>query len=978
MRLLNAAWNRSARKASKLVNRSAWSPLEQLENRQLLALTGVVLTEFPRGSFDVTGQTTYDEVTDSFDIVASPISVRLSVLEGPIAILGGHGDVQIHAKINSAGQFVRGVTSADTPGQGTINAAGDDLIIRGDLDLDGSGTIEAGETGQVLLTGEMYAFGFQDSGGPTDAFDMRFVPTGGALMALIPAGRDIGIIITCETSTFTGSFAESFSGGAKGTFGPIQAPEASLAGTIYCDRDLSGSLTAGDVGIEGVAVTLSGINDIGQPVNFVTQTLANGTYSFTGLRPGTYTISEVSPAGTVEGTNTVGTANGVVLNEDAIGEIPLGNGVDGTGYNFGYICLGGISGTKYKDKTGNGLTGDDTPLAGTVIYLDLNNSGALDPSEPSQTTGADGSFAFSDLLPGTYTVREVVPTGFYQTFPTGNGTYSVGVTPGAVVTGRNFSNAEYGKIKGTKYLDITGNGLSSDDTGLGGTVIYIDADNDGKKDAGERWTTTASDGSYTFDNLLPGAYIVREVVPANYVRTFPTNSDKYNVTLTNGQCRENIVFANARGCDCWDVTNVQFSINNTKYVSDLRGNTDQGDVVTVTFTIPAGQGPERFTLVSYTAPSGVWDANVASQQMIFDVETGMFGPGTHTMTVTIPNCYYQIDFVCGYAIDQLGPVGSNIFYSAQKRLISADNDGNKACVDDAASLSGFVWLDDDNDGNYDSNEMPIAGAKITLTWTQSGSTKTVTEYTDQEGRYLFSNLSPSFTYKLTETQPSGYTDGKDKLGNSGGTLTNDAAANITLAANENASNYNFGERNVCDVIGSKNTATVAFWTSTAGQNLIKSFNGGSGALNLGMWLGENFANLFGSSAGASNMKGKSNSQVASALVSRASSNATKLEAEVFALALSVYATNSAWAGGTMAQSYGFTVNLAGSGLSLFAVGSNGSALGLPNNSSQTILAQLKGANNAASNGTIASGNNTVRTNLFNYFRSINAAGGITA
>lgn len=969
MRLTNAARNRSSRSfgskpAQRLKRRAEFSPLELLEQRQLLALIGTPLSEYPRGSFNVTGETTYTAATESFDIYASPTSLQLSAVDPQIPVLGVHGDVQIHAKISNTGALISGVP-------------GDDLVIRGDTDLDGDGVIEAGETGQVLLTGEIVAFGFLDTGSVTDAYDFRFVPTGGALLGLIPSGREIGMVVVSEHSTFAGSFTEDFSGGAKGNYAPIQAPQASLAGTIYCDRDQSGSLTAGDVGIEGVQVTLTGTNDIGQPVNVQTLTLADGTYSFTGLRPGTYTISEVSPAGTIEGANTVGSANGVVLNEDAIGEIPLGSGVDGTGYNFGYICLGGITGTKYKDKTGNGLTGDDTPLAGTVIYLDLNNSGALDPNEPSTTTGADGSFAFNSLTPGQYTVREEVPTGFYQTFPTGNGTYVVSVTPGAVIADRNFSNAEYGKIKGTKYLDITGNGLSNDDTGLGGTVIYIDADNDGQKDAGERWTTTASDGSYTFDNLLPGAYIVREVVPANYVRTFPILSDKYNVTLASGQCKENIVFANARGCDCWDVTNVQFSINNTKYVTDLRGNTNQGDVVTVTFTIPAGQGAERFTLVSYTAPSGVWDASVASQQMIFDVETGVFGPGTHSMTVTIPNCYYQIDFVCGYAIDQLGPVGSNIFYSAQKRLISADNDGNKACVDGAASLSGFVWLDDDNDGNFDANEMPIAGAKITLSWTQSGTARTSTAYTDQDGRYQFGNLSPSYSYKLTESQPSGYTDGKDKLGSSGGTLSNDMVSSITLAADENATNYNFGERNACDMIGSQNTATVGFWTSTAGQNLIKSFNGGSAALNLGMWLGENFANLFGTGAGSFNMKGKSNSQVASAIVTRAASSSTRLEAEVFALALSAYATNSAWAGGTMAASYGFAVNLAGSGLSLYNTGSNGSSLGLANSTNQTILAQIKGANAMATNGMI-SGTSTVRTNLYNYFRAINAAGGITA
>jgi hypothetical protein len=46
------------------------------------------------------------------------------------------------------------------------------------------------------------------------------------------------------------------------------------------------------------------------------------------------------------------------------------------------------------------------------------------------------------------------------------------------------------------------------------------------------------------------------------------------------------------------------------------------------------------------------------------------------MTVVVPRCYFQIDFVCGSVIDHFGPAGSNIFYSAEDRLISADNGGS--------------------------------------------------------------------------------------------------------------------------------------------------------------------------------------------------------------------------------------------------------------------------------------------------------------
>jgi Ca2+-binding RTX toxin-like protein len=63
---------------------------------------------------------------------------------------------------------------------------------------------------------------------------------------------------------------------------------------------------------------------------------------------------------------------------------------------------------------------------------------------------------------------------------------------------------------------------------------------------------------------------------------------------------------------------------------------------------------------------------------VYDAETGFFLPGNHSMAVVVPGSYFQIDFVCGDVIDKLGPAGSNIFYTPQGRLISADNDGTTA------------------------------------------------------------------------------------------------------------------------------------------------------------------------------------------------------------------------------------------------------------------------------------------------------------
>ena len=65
-----------------------------------------------------------------------------------------------------------------------------------------------------------------------------------------------------------------------------------------------------------------------------TTTAADGTYSFTNVVPGTYTLTEGTPtSGLVATASTVGTAGGTQVGVNTISTILLGNGTTGTGYN---------------------------------------------------------------------------------------------------------------------------------------------------------------------------------------------------------------------------------------------------------------------------------------------------------------------------------------------------------------------------------------------------------------------------------------------------------------------------------------------------------------------------------------------------------------------------------------------------------------------------------------------------------------------
>jgi hypothetical protein len=740
-------------KTSKKSRRGHSALIESLEGRRMFALLGLGL-DYPLTTLlnANPGALNYTASTGKVNASATPIAFLLNAVSAP---------VPVYQPASSNLEFFISNTGTVTGG-----VAGDDFTVTGDIDVEDDGIIDYSG---VLLTGEVSAFGFEDSGN-TDFYDVRMTPTGGALFAPFFTGKDIGMIVVSENSTFTGDFSVDFRGQVKANIAPI---------------------------------------------------------------------AKVGPR------------------------------------------FGSISGTKFLDVTGNSLSNDDTPLGGTTIqlYNDVDGDGNL--------TAADGAPIATDVSePGT--------------------------------------------------------------------------------------------GAFSFSDLSPGKYLVKEVVGSGYVRTFPTLKDFYGVEIGAGQAVDNINFANAQKDCCRDLLDsFSFLINNNTPTNDLRGNTNAGDTVTVIFTVKAGTQPIQLSLVSYSAPSQSFNAGNANQQRVFDVQTGFFGPGTHTMTVLNPSSFYQVDFVCGAVIDVLGPAGSNVFYTPQCRLLSADNDGPSAPVAGTTALSGFVWADTNDDGIFDDEEDGIPNATVTLTGlTDGGVSVSRIATTDVFGKYNFANLLPG-VYNVSETQPGGFEDGKDSLGTNGGTAANDLFSGIRVDVGNAGTQYNFGEIGIHvvgpDPLGEGMTATIGYWRNKNGQRLICQLNGSSSSKLLGNWLATTFPKLYGSSSMYSTAN-RTNSQIAD--LYKTVFNQRKFEAQAFAVALAIYATDTDLAGGNFAAPYGFITSNAGTANKVINVGTAGSLLGFANHSLQTVFDILKAVDvRANSNGTIG-GSNSVRSSINALLTNINETGDI--
>jgi hypothetical protein len=361
-----------------------------------------------------------------------------------------------------------------------------------------------------------------------------------------------------------------------------------------------------------------------------------------------------------------------------------------------------------------------------------------------------------------------------------------------------------GSISGHVFLDRTGNGVSPDDTAHSGVTVRLfqDTNLNGVKDTGDVQVASqpsGPDGSYSFANLAPGTYFVNESTPSGFVRTAPASSSYYTVNLASGQAVGGQDFANFQKLNKSVVTNVSFTViapdGSQTVVTDLRGHTQQGDTVVANFTIAASAGgPTVVSLVSYDAPGSSFVAADASQQNVDLVASDTFQPGQQgSLSVRIPSNFFQVDFILGQAIDHFGPAGSNVFYSAQGRLVSADNGGTQAFVD--SSLSGTVFVDNSASGT------PNAGATnvfVTLTGTNDlGQTVNVSVPTDSNGNYTFAGLRPG-TYTLTVSNTPTLTGESATVGTIGsqpgsGTPSAGTISGITLTGGSVGAGYDFLE-----------------------------------------------------------------------------------------------------------------------------------------------------------------------------------------
>lgn len=173
-----------------------------------------------------------------------------------------------------------------------------------------------------------------DFGLGTPSSPLTFAPGETSKTVTIDALRD-GEIEPTENFTFNLSNAQNAVISDNQAIGLISdIPLSSLAGWAYIDANRTLYRDAGDLALANIPITLTGFNVFDEYVSVPATTDGNGHYQFSGLLPGTYTITESHPNALQDGTDNLGTLGGILLN-DEFRDIVVTVGSFGTEYNFG-------------------------------------------------------------------------------------------------------------------------------------------------------------------------------------------------------------------------------------------------------------------------------------------------------------------------------------------------------------------------------------------------------------------------------------------------------------------------------------------------------------------------------------------------------------------------------------------------------------------------------------------------------------------
>lgn len=520
-----------------------------------------------------------------------------------------------------------------------------------------------------------------------------------------------------------------------------------ISGVAFLDLNYNGRLDEGEPGYAGV--TVEALRGSGSESQGKTETGEDGAFRLEGLRGGDYQLRAILPDdGSIFSVTAEGAASEVnrfeqrsTRREFTIGGLTLGSGGETTAL-VGVACIASVSGVVFEDAGYDGVLGEeDKRLSGIRVYaVDASGQSAADA-----TTNSRGEYTLTDLMPGVYTVevQRKAGYGFTRLRPAEDGgshvtalvgemgvTAEMDIAMGEALTGVNAGMLPASTVSGVFFHDVNDNGLRDEnEIGMLGAEVRLVSE-DGEIDLTQ---TPAEDGTYFFDGVMPGRYTLHYLLKEHC--EMAKVAEGGNTVAHDGPdtvygpfevvMGEALTLPVAGAVTLGNFSGAVFEDLNANGQWDEGEKALAGAAVTLT--------PDRTGIEAAQAVTGADGA--------FDLEG--LRPAGYTLTVALPEGYI---FSCPLEGLAFGTLGEQSLVCAWQTLTDRTDKAIGAVK--PGSISGVIWLDENEDGTRGEGELLMSGVSLELVDERGGTVVKRTASTDQGFR--FDNVRPgTYTVRLT-------------------------------------------------------------------------------------------------------------------------------------------------------------------------------------------------------------------------------------